>query len=152
MLTAYENLLDQYNQVPIREVELAHGFTGLYYDGRILIHNKLTEVEKHCVLSEELGHHFTSAGEIIRQNTIVNIKQEKRARRWGYSKIISLAEIVHAYHIGCQNRYEIAHYLNVTEEFLQETLDWYKQKYGTEVSFSNYFINFEPLLIKKLKY
>lgn len=41
---------------------------------------------------------------------------------------------------------ENAVYLDETEEFLQETLQYYKWKYGVYVSIDKYVIYFEPAL------
>ena len=41
---------------------------------------------------------------------------------------------------------ETAEYLEVTEEFLLEALQYYKGKYGRYVTIDNYAIYFEPTL------
>ena len=64
---------------------------GLYSDGIIGINDNVkTSVEKTCVLSEELGHHHTSVGNIIDMTSAGNRKQERQARMWGYNKLIGL--------------------------------------------------------------
>jgi hypothetical protein len=50
---------------------------GLYVDNFIIL-NAETEKEKRCILCEELGHHYTSYGNILDQTKIENIKQEKK--------------------------------------------------------------------------
>ena len=40
--------------------------------------------KKACVLAEELGHHYTSVGNIIDMEYIGNQKQERQARLWAY--------------------------------------------------------------------
>ena len=53
---------------------------GLYGDGIIGINDNVkTSVEKTCVLSEELGHHHTSVGNIIDMTSAGNRKQERQA-------------------------------------------------------------------------
>ena len=80
MFTSYEKLLCEYEEeVQIKETNLSHGFKGLYYDGHILIDSSLTETEKYCILAEEIGHHFTSSGNImIRINALIDNKRGKR--------------------------------------------------------------------------
>lgn len=119
------------------------------YDGRIrgnkiLIRKDMTETQKTCVLAEELGHHYTTSGDILEQTAISAQKQESQARLWAYNKLIGLIGIVNAYKAGCQNQYEIAQYLNVSEEFLLETLQRYKSKYGLYTTLDNFIIYFEP--------
>ena len=63
----YEELLIEHDSLNILELDLSEvsGLKGLYYNGSVAIEQKLTSVEKTCVLAEELGHHYTSVGNII---------------------------------------------------------------------------------------
>ena len=105
-----------------------------------------TNTEKTCVLAEELGHHHTSVGNILDMNDIRNRKQERQARLWGYNKLIGLTGIINAYRAGCQSSHEIAEKLDVTEEYLQECIDCYRDKYGVCTEVDNYIIYFIPNL------
>ena len=121
------------------------------YDGRIKGNNiylreNMNTTEKACVLAEELGHHYTSVGCILDQTDFANRKQERQARLWGYNKLIGLMGIVRAFNAGCQNQYEIADYLDVTEEYLQECINCYQSKYGICTTVDNYVIYFVPYL------
>ena len=58
--------------------------------------------------------------------------------------------LIKAYEAGCTNRYETAEYLEVTEEFLQECLDYFHEKYGSYTKQNNYLIYFEPLGVLEL--
>ena len=121
------------------------------YDGRIKGNNiylrkDMNTVEKTCVLAEELGHHHTSVGNILDMNDIRNRKQERQARLWGYNKLIGLTGIIRAFRAGCQSRHEIAELLDVTEEYLQECVDCYRDKYGVCTEVDNYTIYFIPHL------
>lgn len=119
---------------------------GRIKGNRIAIQNTLTETEKKCVLAEELGHHYTTTGDILNQSSIENRKQEQQARTWAYNKLIGLMGIVDSYKAGCHNAAEMAEHLNVTEEFLMEALERYRNKYGTYTAIDNYVIFFEPSL------
>lgn len=127
------------------------------YDGRInrnrvAIRKDIpTETEKACVLAEELGHYYTTAGNILTQESISDKKQERIARLWAYNKLIGLRGIIAGFESGCRNRYELADYLGVTEEFLQDALTAYRQKYGVLAPIDNYVVYFEPhLAVMKL--
>lgn len=52
----------------------------------------LRETEKYEILSEELGHFFTSYGDITNLSDIGNIKQENRARRWSYETTVGIMQ------------------------------------------------------------
>ena len=123
------------------------GYGGRTYGNRIAIHKDITtSIEKTCVLAEELGHYHTTVGKIRNQSITENRKQELHARVHGYNRLIGLNGIIRAYRHHCQNLAEIAEYLEVTETFLKEALEIYRQKYGTGVEIDNYVVIFEPCL------
>lgn len=105
-----------------------------------------TQRQKADILAEELGHYYTAVGNILDQTGLANRKQEQAGRLWAYNKRIGLTGIINGYKAHCENRYELAEYLDVSEEFLQEALDRYREKYGIHVTADNYVIIFEPSL------
>jgi len=118
---------------------------GLYCDGVIAINKKLsTTAEKTCILAEELGHYYTSYGNIINQEIISNRKQELRAKRWAVKRLVTPKNIIKAFKTGCRNLYEMAEYLGVTEEFLREAFHNYGQMYGVRKKRGSYTIYFDP--------
>ena len=76
-------MLNSLNQeVQIVETELPKSLKGLYLDGIICLSNKLkTKAEKESILAEELGHHYTTEGNILDQSNLNNAKQEESAFR-----------------------------------------------------------------------
>lgn len=146
----YEELLHEADSKGVsidEDYPLSKNLSGLYIDGNIALSNKLkTTAEKACVLAEELGHHETTVGNIIDLSVSWNRKQERQARLNGYNRMIGLMGIVKAYEDGCQNQYEIAKFLNVTEEYLIECINSYRDKYGIMTSIDNYTIYFIPNL------
>ena len=153
-MTEYEKLLDDADKQHVlvtKKFDLSDTrLKGLYCDAFIAIDKNLTEADKACVLAEELGHHATTYGNIIDQSSVMNRKQERRARVWAYYLMLQFEDIIGAYEHGCQNRYDIAEYLNISEEFLQDAINYYKDKYGAYVAYDNYFIYFEPLGVLKI--
>ena len=116
----YEQLLAHSDEagLVVREKPLKYN-DGRIKGNRIAIRQNIeTQKEKACVLAEELGHHYTSAGNILDLEKPENIKQERRARMWAYNEQIGLIGIINAYKRGCRNIHEMAEYLDVTEEFL----------------------------------
>ena len=124
----------------------SNNIKGLYCDGVIAIREDMTIPEKTCALAEELGHHYTSVGNILDLTSAANRKQERQARLWAYNKQIGLIGLVRAFEHGCQNRFEIAEYLEVTEEFLEECIECYRNKYGICKRVDNYVVYFIPQL------
>lgn len=147
----YETLLEEADSqyLVVKEKPLrAHN--GRIKGNRIAIKKDIPTTQKACVLAEELGHHYTTVGNILDQSKAENRKQERRARLWAYHKAFDLIDLVSAYKYGCRNRYEIAEYLEVTEQFLQEALDTYKEKYGPYTKVDRYVVYFEPLGILEI--
>lgn len=120
---------------------------GLYCDNVIAIASHLkNSSEKACVLAEELGHHYTAVGNIIDQSNDENRKQEIRGRVLAYNQLVGLTGLIDAYKNHCQNAHEVAEYLGVTDEFLFDTLEYYKSKYGCCKKVRNHIIFFEPTI------
>lgn len=144
----YETLLKEADSHQLRVKEKAlKQYNGLIVGNKIAIRKDIeTETEKSCVLAEELGHYYTTTGNILDQSKPENRKQERRARLWAYNKMITLDKLADAKSAGCRNRYEIAEYLEVTEEFLQEAVDAYKEIYSSGYhQHGDFLICFDPL-------
>lgn len=119
---------------------------GLYIDGSIAIKKGMSFTETADILAEELGHHYTTVGNILNQNNVSARKQEQSARLWAYNRRLGLSGIIKAYERGCKNTFEIASYLKITEEFLTDALERYRNKYGVYIEFEEFIIFFEPHL------
>lgn len=150
-MNAYERLEDEACRDGIDVIDCnfnSDNIKGLYCDGVIGISKNIKKTtERTCILAEELGHHHTSAGNIIDQTKAENRKQEQRARMWAYNRQIGLSGIIDAYRQGCRNIHEMADHLDVTEEFLRDALEAYRLKYGQCVDIDNYTVYFEPYLM-----
>lgn len=70
----YEKLQIHHKNAPVVEMDLSQvdGLKGLYYNGRIAIKENMSEIEKACILAEELGHHYTTAGNILDRFSVSN--------------------------------------------------------------------------------
>ncbi|MGX7420069.1 ImmA/IrrE family metallo-endopeptidase [Carnobacterium gallinarum] len=145
----YEQLLNyvseefQVYEVPLIEQTGSYGF---FINGKILIEENQSEIEKKCILAEEYGHGKKNSGNILDQQITVNRKQELLARKYAHELLIPLKNLVKAKIFGCSNLFELADYLEVTEDFLSEALAQYKLQYGEEVIVDDYKITFEPFI------
>ena len=153
-LTRYEELLDEAysNNLIVKEKALE------YYDGRIK-GNKIairksieTSAQKACVLAEELGHHYTSVGDILDLSDPRNEKQEYLARLWAFKKLVSLDKLVEAFEKRLTSSEEIADFLEVTVPYLNESIELYTSIYGSIIKYKKYIIQFNPCFtISKIK-
>jgi Zn-dependent peptidase ImmA (M78 family) len=128
---------------------------GFYYktgqNSLILMHNSVQlEVETNCILAEELGHYHTTTGNIVDLKNLHNQKQEKKAHKWAHNRLIPLERFIACYYNGCHNRFETAEFLGVTEEFLAEALQCYKEKYGECAVVEDHIIYFDPLGVMRV--
>ena len=148
-MNTYERLQNEASEDGIEVVDYtfdSEQIKGLYCDSIVAIRKDMNTTEKACVLAEELGHHHTTVGNILDTESASNRKQERRARLWAYNKQIGLRGLIDAYDHGCQNKYEVAEYLEVTDEFLADCIECYRQKYGMGTTVDNYYIMFIPNL------
>ncbi|KAA9003981.1 ImmA/IrrE family metallo-endopeptidase [Paenibacillus spiritus] len=142
--------------IPVHEnADLPEDIKGLYIETTnrqaILLNKSIPLLsEKYCVLAEEIGHYYTSAGNILDQSDIRNRKQEKRARNWAYERLVPFACFIEAFHANARNRYEFAELIGVTEEFLEASIVHYQEVYGLSVQVGGYVISFDPLGVTKL--
>lgn len=149
-MSNYEDLISLAHNNGIEVVETDLGLDkplGKCIGDLIIINNRVAECERFCVLAEELGHHKLTVGDISDLNKTENIKQEKLARRWAYENIISLDKIINCLLKGLSNPYELSEELHVTEAFLKEALQYYKDKYGIYYVGDKHLLIFEPLHI-----
>ena len=147
-MTNLEKLEEEADQegIPIDTIRFeSERIKGLYCDGNIALSADLqTSADRSAVLAEELGHHYTSSGIILDMNDTGNRKQELQARVWAYNRMIGLQGLIAAHRHGCRNRYEAAEYLDVTEELLEEAVNYYRGKYGIMYQVDNFVVYFEP--------
>lgn len=145
-MTAYEQMLDIAvdRGLIVKEVPLVF-YDGLIKGDRIGIRSTIdTEAEKCDVLAEEIAHYELTVGNILDQSDTNNRKQERKARGYAHEMRLGIDRIVEAIEMGCENPYEAAEYLGVSEKFFCEALDYYKQKYGICVETDDYILIFEP--------
>lgn len=143
----YTDLLNEASScgLVVKEKPL-QAYNGRIKGNRVAIRRDMPTIQKTCVLAEELGHSQTGYGDILDQTSVSDIKQEQHARLWAYNKLIGLQGIIAAYKHGCTSLHEMAEFLEVTEEFLNDSLTAYRQKYGCYTTIDNYVICFEPAL------
>lgn len=146
----FEELLAQaeHLRLEIHEESMPERMKGLCGNNVIWLNKNIpTTAEKTCVLAEEISHYLTTVGDITDQRKTKNRKQEKLARRRAYERLIPVSSFIKAYHAGIQGRHELAEFLGVTEDFLGQAIQHYKEKYGPYYRVDSYYICFEPLAV-----
>jgi hypothetical protein len=90
----------------------------------IVIRRDGTLAERACWLAEELGHHYTGAGKRLHYTAADDWRAEAKARKWAHDRLLS-PEAIRTAARNTDDIYEIAFTLNVSVEFLRESIDWY---------------------------
>lgn len=149
-MSNYENLISLAYSHGIKVIESDLGIDkpfGKCIGNLIIINNRVNEYERLCVLYEELGHFNLTIGDITDQSNLNNRKQESIARRWSYENLVSPEDIINAILSGIDNIYDLAESLNITEDFLIQSIKHYKNKYGIYYVGKTHLLTFEPLNI-----
>ena len=90
-----------------------------------------TYIDEKCVLAEELGHYYMDATYPASSNDKILIdKQEYRAKKWSYYVLIPFEKLKLAIKNGINTLYSLANYFDVTEEYMQNCINFYYSKYG----------------------
>lgn len=149
-MNEYEILLDKVvNEIPVIETTLKSntGLKGCYRNNTIFLDKYLNNIEKRVILSEEYSHHKTSIGNIIDYTTPDNRKQEWKARRDSVERLVTLDQLIDCSNFGCHTKFECAEFLGVTEEFFEEVLVHYHNKYDTIYLYKNHIFIFDDYSI-----
>lgn len=151
MITEFEEelIIDDTTDIPpdIKGFYTAKGKSSII----LLSKNLQTVNEKVCILAEEIGHHYTTVGDITDMSKVENRRQEEKARRWAAKRVASLKDFINAFEAGCRTREEFAEYISITEEFLDWALNYYHKKYGLMTTVDKrYIVYFQPFGIMKM--
>lgn len=120
---------------------------GLCKGNKIGISKDLDTIEKRCILAEEVSHGLYTVGNILDQNNVQNRKQELFARKKALEFLVPLSEIVRAYNAGLRSCYEMAEYLEVTEQILADALAHHERKCGPCTFLDGQIVRFSPFMI-----
>ena len=84
--------------------------------------------EEKIHLAHELGH--CVRGAFYRQNSPYDLKSrhEYKADKWAVKKLVPFDELKEALEIGITERFELAEYFEVTEQFIEKALKMYEDK------------------------
>lgn len=125
------NIIDK-EKIVLEEFDFKNiGVKGLYYKENnlppVIAIDKAIVLYKSwyiSILCEELGHHFTTQGNLLKQSSnyydkLIKNKKENLAKKWAANFLISDEEFVQALCNNISSRYDLCNYFNVTEEILQ---------------------------------
>ena len=102
-------------------------FLNLSGEERIFLRHGGTLRERACWIAEELGHHHTGQTQILRYRCVDAWRAEARARRWAHKRLLS-PDAIRTAAQNTDDIYEIAEALDVSVEFLQESIDDFQSR------------------------
>lgn len=101
------------------------GYKPMIFIDKRIINNANTYIS---ILSEELGHYFTTHGDLVEESesnndSLIKIKKENLAREWASNFLINNDEFVQAL-LDCINtKYDMCEYFNVNYEILDTKIN-----------------------------
>ena len=98
----------------------------MYDPSKIHSSNKRKEI-----FSEELGHYFCDATYKFNSDPAFINKQEYRAKKWSFLKLIPYNNLKSAISNGINTLYSLADYFDVTYEYMHNAVIFYTENYGT---------------------
>lgn len=114
---------------------------GLTIDDKIYINKNKSNVDQYQILLEELAHHETSYGDIVKEETWDERQQEHYARTLALERAVTLDGLIYCFTNGLWNLEEMADYFNVTGKFVLEALDNYRAKKGILFKYHGYLFD-----------
>ncbi|XVK96016.1 hypothetical protein AABC03_01315 [Staphylococcus nepalensis] len=160
-----EELLEEYSKVALEIDYNLPTKAGGYYlrddvdpDGLITITGKANHYIQNGFIAEELGHHETSYGNILSaytnstQSHVDSLRQELKARRFGFKLAVPLEKLIKCYKQGVWGDvYDMCLTMQIDRTYFYAAIEDYKKQFGTYVKYDGYYIQFEPLDIKKIE-
>ena len=87
--------------------------------------NSVTEEKE--LLAEDLGHDYCNAFYNSNSDFSTISKKEYRANKWKCTVLVSVNDFIDAFNKGLKNIYEIAEYLNLSEDTVIFAYNYYKE-------------------------
>lgn len=92
----------------------------------VALDNGLTGAQERVCLAHELGHCETMSFYNMYSPCDVRGKHERRANRWAIKKLVPHTQYIQALKRGYTDIYSLADYFDVTADFMQKAVDFYK--------------------------
>lgn len=142
-MTNIEELMSKFSDLEYKfEPLMPEKQKGLYIDNIVYLNPKQSDAELVSTVAEEIGHHLTSVGNIVKQNTNEQRKQEQKARDVGVTLIVKPEDFITCYKERFTYMWESAEYLGVTTSALKDAVRVYAKMYPDGLDYKNYQIIF----------
>lgn len=116
------------NKLKFKFIKMPNKLHGLIDGDTVFINKNSSLTEQYSAIAEELGHYETSVeDDITDYSSIINRKEEERARRWSYEKLIPISDLKDC--LSSNNEItlcELAERYYVTESIIVKAIEYYK--------------------------
>lgn len=113
--------------IDISVSEMNAAYLNLEGVERIFLRNGGTISEKACWIAEELGHYHTGRNLVLKYRSVDDWRAEARARRWAHMRLLT-PDAIRTAARNTDDIFEIAEALEVSVEFLRESIDDFQAK------------------------
>ena len=111
--------------IPVEGMNAA--YLNLSGVARIFLQKSGTVRERACWIAEELGNHHTGKEQVLRYRSVNDWRAESYARRWAHMRLLS-PDAIYTAARNTDDIFEIAEALDVSVEFLKESIDDFQSK------------------------
>lgn len=144
-MQVYEQLMGIFPELEYKfDPLMPPGQKGMIYKTTVYLNPNQCYEELNSTVAEEIGHHLTGTGNIIKQDTNEKRKQERKARDAGATLLVSPYDIIDCFEAGCISIWECAEYLEVTEATIKDAVSYYARKYEGILTEDKHIIFFRP--------
>ncbi len=101
----------------------ADGAYGIFVDASRLCDT----AEEACVIAHEAGHIMTGSTHRLSSPFELIGRHEYRAEKWAIKKLVPKDELDMALKRGCMELWEMAEHFNVTPQFMERAINYYRR-------------------------
>lgn len=142
-LDKVEELMAAYPNINyIFDEKMPDGQSGLYVDNYVYLNPRQSPQQLAGTVAEEIGHHLTTVGDIVDQDTNIKRKQERLARDIGASLVVSPTDIINCYENGCKTIDDCVTHLGVTNQVFEDAISYYARRFNGIKTENGYTIFF----------
>lgn len=147
-----DNILDnEYNNLglKLKDIEFVDkSLDGLIVGNTVYKSKRVHKTRDTNVLkAHEMSHYLTNPFNLLEADSITQAKFERIAIEKTAEKLFSLDALIELWEYGARTLEDFAEALEISQEYVYKTLEFYKTKYGNETKRNGFVIHFLPLRV-----
>jgi len=143
LMQLHEKLMAEYSDLKyVFDPLMPNKQKGWINNETIYLHPEQDSTTLNNTVAEEISHYLTGTGDISRQETLEEKKQENKARNLGATLLVTLQDIVDCYHQQLVTYQECADFLDIPLSTLKRAVSVYANKSDGKIKYSHCTICF----------